>query len=156
MFVVLMASVAVGVIPCGWVADKIGPKKLLMVSTFLIAVAALGGLRVQTLPQVAVVLALAGLGIAAQNASAYPLLTRLVPQEEIGFFTGLQTTALSIAEPVALAMTGTLINHSGYRMIFGVCAVCVIVALGILSRLHPPKAQAEIAARDREQGRRTI
>jgi len=153
MFVVLMAATALGMLVFGWVSDRIGPHKLLLVSLLLIAAAAANGLWVTTLPQVAAVLGLAGLGIAAQNASAYPLLTRLVPGEEIGFYTGLQTAAVAIAGPAALALTGALINHSGYRVIFAVCAVGIVAGLLILLRLRPHDAAGEIAARNREQGR---
>jgi MFS family permease len=120
----------------------------------LIAAAAGGGLLVSTLPQVAVVLALAGLGIGAQNASAYPLLTRLVPVKEIGFYVGLQTGAASLAGPGAVALTGLLIDdHSrsgqgNYRLIFVVCAVCVALALIALSFLREHEAPGEIAARE--------
>ena len=100
MFLVLMISTAVGVLPFGWLCDRFGPKNVLMIGLALLVIAALNGLWVQTLGQVSIVLMLAGLGNAAQSASAYPLLTRLVPREEVGFYTGLQSTALSIAAPV--------------------------------------------------------
>ena len=152
-FVILMATVAVGVVPCGWLADKIGSVRLLFVGMGLMALASLNGLWVTTLPQVACVMALAGLGTAAQNAAAFPLLTRLVPRAEVGFYTGLQTTALSLAGPGAVAITGYLINHSSYRVIFGVCAAFVFGALFALSRLREDAAAVEIQARDTEQGR---
>lgn len=153
MFVVLMASVALCTLPMGWISDRLGSKRLLMASFVLIGIAAALGLWVTTLLQVGLVLVLAGLGVAAQNASAFPLLTRLVPRQEIGFYTGLQTTALSVAGPLAIGITGTLINHGGYRVIFGVCAVCIVLAMLILARLTPTLAPAEVAARDRQQGR---
>lgn len=153
MFVVLMASVAIGTLPMGLLSDRLGAKRLLLISFVLIAAASALGLWVTTLLQVGFVLALAGLGVAAQNASAFPLLTRLVPRQEVGFYTGLQTTALSIAGPLAIGITGTLINHGGYRVIFGVCAVCIVLALLILTRLAPALAPGEVAARDRQQGR---
>lgn len=152
-FVVLMASVAVGTLPMGLLSDRLGAKRLLLMSFVLIATASALGLWVTTLPQVRLVLALAGLGVAAQNASAFPLLTRLVPRQEVGFYTGLQTTALSIAGPLAIGITGALINHGGYRVIFGVCAICIVLAMLILARLTPTLAPEEVAARDRQQSR---
>jgi hypothetical protein len=38
-------------------------------------------------------------------------------------------------------------------VIFGVCAVCIVLALLILARLTPALAPAEVAARDLQQGR---
>ena len=147
MPIVLLVTTGLGSLFFGPVVSGIGPKRVLMLSLALIAAAAGMGLRVTTLPQIAVVLALAGLGIGAQNASAYPLLTRLVPPKEIGFYVGLQTAAASLAGPGAVAVTGALINHSSYRVIFAVCAVCVLLSLGVLALLREPRAAGEIAAR---------
>lgn len=148
----LLVMAAVGSLAFGPVADKIGAKRLLMISMGLIALAALGALGVHTLIQVALVLSLAGLGIGAQNSSAYPLLTKLVPKEEIGFYVGLQTSALSLAGPGAVALTGYFINHShhNYRLIFAVCAACILLALAVLSRMREQFTAPEIDARERE------
>lgn len=79
MFMVLMISTALGVLPFGWLSDRIGPKRVLILGLGLIAVAAINGLWVATLGQITIVLVVAGLGNAAQSAAAYPLLTRVVP-----------------------------------------------------------------------------
>ena len=150
MPLVLIAMTALGVLPCGWITDRIGPKKMLLAGMTLIGVAAINGLWVTSLPQIAVVLIVAGLGNAAQSASAYPLLTRLVPPEEIGFYVGLQTTAFSIAAPLTSILTGVLTNQGGFRYIFAVCAVSVTVALLILSSLRLEFAADEIVLRKRE------
>jgi MFS family permease len=152
-FLILLAATMAGVIPFGWLADRIGPKRLLMLGLGLIALASLGGLGVRTLPQVALVMALAGLGNAAQSVSAYPLLTELVPLEEVGFYTGLQTTANSIATPLTAILTGWLINRGGYRVIFAVCAVCIAAGMAVLSAVRLRDAALEVAERNREQGR---
>ena len=152
----LLVVTALGSLLFGAVSSRIGFKPLLMLSLILIAAAALNALWVTTLLQVGLVLSVAGLGIGAQNASAYPLLTRLVPPREIGFYVGLQTAAASLAGPAAVALTGTLINrsvgHAGYRMIFVVCAVCLLLAMGVLSALRVDRAAGEVARRERELG----
>lgn len=150
----LLVMTAIGSLVFGPQGDRIGFKRLLMLSMALVGVAALNALWVSSLVSVAVVLALAGLGIGAQNASAYPLLTRLVPTKEIGFYVGLQTAAASLAGPGAVLLTGFLINHhsghGGYRLIFAVCAVCLLLALVTVSFLREPAAAGEIAVRERE------
>ena len=148
MPIVLLVMTGLGSLGLGPAVNWAGPKWVLMLSLGLIALAAGIGLGVTTLPQIAVVLALAGLGIGAQNASAYPLLTRLVPPKEIGFYVGLQTAAASLAGPGAVALTGMLINHSSYRVIFAVCAVCLLLSLAALSLLREPRAAGEISARE--------
>jgi len=148
MFLVLMISTAVGVLPFGWLCDRIGPRTVLMIGLALIVLAAVNGLWVQTLPQVAVVLALAGLGNAAQSASAYPLLTRLVPGEEVGFYTGLQSTALSIAAPATSVITGLLVDQGSYRWIFVVCGISVAIAISFLLRVNVEIAAREVRIRE--------
>lgn len=150
MSVLLLVCTGIGSLLFGPAVNRFGPKRLLLFSFALIILAALNALWVTTLPQVAVVLALAGLGIGAQNASAYPLLTRIVPGKEIGFYVGLQTAASSLAGPGAVALTGALINHSGYRVIFAVCAACLALAFAALALLRQREAAGEVAARLRE------
>ena len=148
----LLVMAAVGSLAFGPLTDRLGPKRLLAGGLGLIALAALGALGVHTLPQVGLVLSLAGLGIGAQNASAYPLLTRLIPAQEIGFYVGLQTAASAVAGPGTVALTGLLINHShhDFRLIFAVCAACLLGSLAVLSLLRERDADAEVAARLRE------
>lgn len=153
MFLVLMISTAVTILPFGWLTDRIGPKRVLIIGMGCILVAALNGLWVTTLPQIFWVLCLAGVGNAAQTASAYPLLTKVVPREEIGFYTGLQSTAASIAAPVTSLVTGELVNKDGYRLIFAVCGVGLLITLAFLTQVRMHAAAEEIATRDREQGR---
>jgi MFS family permease len=155
MYLVLMISTALGVLPFGWLSDRIGPKQVLILGQVLIAIAALNGLWMTTLTQITVVMVLAGLGNAAQSASAYPLLTRVVPSEEVGFYTGLQSTALSIAAPFTAVVTGGLVDHGGYRWIFAVCSISILLALPFLAAIHLPAAHAEVALRDLQQGRAT-
>jgi Na+/melibiose symporter-like transporter len=156
MFLALMGSTAVGVLPFGWLSDRVGPKKVLLLGMVLIAVASLNGLWVGNLTQIAFVMLLAGLGNAAQSASAYPLLTQVVPGEEVGFYTGLQSTALSIAAPLTSVVTGKLIDLGGnYRWIFAVCSISVLIGLAALVSVRMNSAGAEVAERDRQQGRVT-
>jgi maltose/moltooligosaccharide transporter len=153
MFMVLMISTALGVLPFGWLSDRLGPKSVLILGLGMIALAAINGLWVQSLGQITLVLILAGLGNAAQSAAAYPLLTRLVPGEETGFYTGLQSTALSLAQPLTAWVTGELIRQGGYRWIFAVCSLSICMALAALAVIRMSGAAIEIAARDRQQGR---
>jgi MFS family permease len=153
MYLILMVSTAITILPFGWLTDRIGPKRVLMIGMAFILVAAFNGLWVTTLPQIAIILGLAGIGNAAQTASAYPLLTEVVPREEVGFYTGLQSTALSIAAPLTAILTGELVNKGGYRLIFAVCGVGLVITLFLLAKVHMTAAVTEIAVRNREQGR---
>jgi predicted MFS family arabinose efflux permease len=148
LFMFLMLVTACATVGFGLAADRVGAMKLLLAGYVLVVAASIAGCMVRNMPQVAVALFIAGLGIACQNASSYPLLIRLVPDEDIGLFAGLQTTALSIVEPLSAIATGHMINHFGYRSIFAVCAVWIAVAIAVLCLIRPDRAPAEIAQRE--------
>ena len=151
---ILMIATAVFVLPFGWITDRIGPKRVIQIAFALIAVACVCALFVSTLPQVAAVMVIAGIGNAAQAASVYPLLTDLVPGDEVGFYTGFQSTMHSLAQPVTVVITGILINRggSGYRIVFVVCAVCIAAAMALLGGVNRDAARDEITKRgNREQ-----
>ncbi len=146
---VLMVATAVFVLPFGWLTDRIGPKQVISIAFTLIGSACLCALFVSNLTQVTFIMLIAGIGNAAQAASVYPLLTALVPGDEVGFYTGFQSTMLSLAQPVTVVATGIMINRGGgqYRLVFLVCAVCIGAALFLLQGVNRDAAQDEIAKR---------
>ena len=146
MFLALMASTAIGVLPAGRLTDKFGPKQALFVGFALVIFASLNGLWITTLTQFTLTMVIAGLGNAAMSAASYPLLTDLVPGEEVGFYTGLQSTAQSIAQPLTVTVTGILINqgHGAYRWIFVVCVISLVLAMALLAAVRPELASEEI------------
>ena len=148
---ILMVATAVFVLPFGWLTDRIGPKRVIFIAFSLIIAACLCALFVTTLPQVAGVMLITGIGNAAQCASVYPLLTDLVPGDEVGFYTGFQSTMLSLAQPVTVVITGILINRGGggYRIVFIVCAAFVAAALLLLRGVSRTAARDEIIHRVR-------
>lgn len=152
MFMILAAVTSLFVLPFGRLVDKIGAKPVLLIALTLITLAAINGLWVTNLDQIRIVMILAGIGNGAQFASAYPMLVDLTPPEEIGFYTGLQSTALSIATPLTAVVTGVLINRGGYRNIFTVCCVCLVASILFLNSVDYKAAHEEIAARRRAMG----
>ena len=104
---------------------------------------------VHTLPHIQMVLIIAGIGNAAQSAAVYPLLVQLVPNEEVGFYTGFQSTMLSLAQPLTIFLVGVLINryHNAYELVFAICAGCLALALILLLPINIPRAKSEIIAR---------
>lgn len=147
LFLYLVATTALFVMPFGRLVDWIGPRVVLLLALFLIASASLAGLWVHTVDQIRIVMIIAGLGNSAQFASAYPLLYQLVPREEVGFYTGLQSTALSVATPITAVFTGMLVNNGGYRSIFQVCSLCVCIAFVVLLTVKRRQAVTEVEDR---------
>lgn len=151
MFLVLMIATAVTVLPFGRLVDIWGAKRVLMLGSGLIVAASVAALWVTTLMQVAIILSIAGAGNAAQSAARYPLLTALVPPDEVGFYTGLQATAQSLALPVTAIITGYMVNVGGYRVIFAVCAVCLAASMAVLKAIRMNDAASEITLREAQR-----
>jgi len=132
---VLLLVMAASAVVSGKLADRIGPKRVLAFGWGVLAVCAAAGVVVQTLPQTAVVVVLAGLGNGAATAVAWPLLTMLIPHEKTGIFAGLKAASESVAIPLSVVIASQVfLPHLGYRGIFAMLAVNIVLALALLLR----------------------
>jgi MFS family permease len=90
-------------------------------------------------------LVLSGIGQACTGVALYPLLTQLVPKEEIGFFTGLQATANSLSQPLVIVVAGSLVNAGSYRAVFAVCIAAMFAAIPLIAKIDILAANREIS-----------
>ncbi len=126
---------ALSAIAFGKLAERTGPKAVLAVGWAILAVAALGGTAIHGLAQTVIVVVLAGIGNGAPTAVAWPLLTALVPPEKAGVFAGLKASSESIAIPLSVVVAAELfLPRLGYRGIFAMLAISILVALALLLR----------------------
>ncbi|MGH2514879.1 MAG: MFS transporter [Ktedonobacterales bacterium] len=147
---ILLLTSAVCVWPLGVLADRLGIKTVFVLGMLLMAGATVAGIFVRDATLLYPVLAVAGVGYAAQTACAYPLLTRLVFADVIGMYTGLDGTVTSLAAPAAAVTVGTLITLYGYGAMFPLVAAAFLLALLPLVFINPARslrAQAERGAR---------
>ncbi len=149
-FMILMISTAICVIPMGKLTDKIGSMRVLFLGIAMIAIASTICVFVSSLNSIYAVLFLAGIGNAAQSAAAYPLMTEIVPRDEIGLYTGFQTVALSVLQPLTVVGVGHLMNLGNYRSVFWVCAASMIIALLVLKSIKLNLAVHEVTVRQLE------
>jgi MFS family permease len=90
-----------------------------------------------------VVVVVAGIGNGAATASNWPLLADLIPPEQTGVFAGLKAAAESIAIPLSVVVAAEVfLPRLGYRGIFAMLAVTIIVALTLLLRFVDAPAEA--------------
>ncbi len=139
----LLVSAGLFVLPAGLLAARIGRKPVLAGGILLLAVTALGGLVIQTAPQTVLIVILAGVANAAISATNWPLLTELIPADEVGVFAGIKTAFESVAIPVSAIVAGALIGHWGYRAIFGVLTFGAVIAVLVLSTVVLPGDTAD-------------
>ena len=133
---VLLVVMAVSAVLFGRISDSVGLRRVLAFGWALLAVCALAGVFVRTLAETSAVVVLAGIGNGAATAVAWPLLTALIPHEKAGVFAGLKAAAESIAIPLSVVIAAEVfLPTMGYRGIFAMLAVTIIVALALLLRL---------------------
>jgi Na+/melibiose symporter-like transporter len=140
---ILLVVMAVSAIGFGRLADKIGTRTVLAIGWSLLAVSAVGGVLVTSLPQTVAVVVLAGIGNGAATAANWPLLTSLIPPDQAGVFAGLKASAESLAIPLSVVVAAELfLPRFGYRGIFAMLAINILVALTLLLRFvrTPPRA----------------
>lgn len=139
---VLLLVVALSAIVFGKLSDRVGLRRTLAFGWGLLAVCALGGVVVRTLPETTVVVVLAGVGNGAATAVAWPLLTGLIAPEKTGVFAGLKAASESVAIPLSVIIASQLfLPTMGYRGIFAMLAVNIVIALVLLLRFvqTPPE-----------------
>jgi Na+/melibiose symporter-like transporter len=136
----LLVVTAIGAVVFGRLADRIGTRPVLAIGWGLLAVSAVGGVLVSDLPETIVIVVLAGIGNGAATAVTWPLLSALIPPEKTGVFAGLKAAAESIAIPLSVVVASELfLPHLGYRGIFAMLAINIVVALVLLLRfVHVP------------------
>lgn len=92
-----------------------------------------------------IVVTIAGIGNAAQTASSFPLLTRIVFPDQMGLYTGLNTAVTSVAAPLSGFIAGELIDHLGYTAMLPFVAAMFIISLLPLAILRVEKSQAAMS-----------
>ncbi len=142
-FILLLTS-AIFVWPFGALGDRIGLKRTYFVGMLLMGGAAIAAVFIKQATPLYVVLALAGVGNAAQTASSYPLLTRMTLPDRMGLYTGLSSTVTSIAAPLGSLLAAGLITTYGYNVFFPFVAAMFLLSLIPLSLVH---IERSIAAR---------
>lgn len=138
----LLVVTALGAVVFGRAADYIGTRRVMAIGWILLALSAVGGVLVTNLFDTSIVVLVAGVGNGAATAVSWPLLTALIPAEKTGVFAGLKAAAESIAIPLSVVVAAEVfLPHFGYRGIFAMLAITIVVALVLLLRfVHVPDA----------------
>ena len=141
----LLLVTAVSALPCGYLGDRIGKKRVFAAGLLVVGVTAFLAAGAVTVPQLLVYVVFLGIGNAAITVLFFPYLTDLVPATRVGEFAGLSAFAETGGVVFAVLLAGELINLNlfglHYRLIFMVTGVCLI--LGFVASLFV-KAKVDI------------
>lgn len=140
LFIVAVAGTALGTLPAGWVADRIGKKPVMIAGLALFGVTALVGSQLRTVESAMVAMAVIGVANAAATVPLLPLLADLIPRDRAGEFSGIGTGVWEFAQPFGAIMGGAIADATGsLRSSLLVAGVLVLVAGALLTRVRPPR-----------------
>jgi MFS family permease len=145
----LLAAVGVFLIPsalgAGYLADRIGRKRLVAYAGILAAVGTLVLLLSTSFPMVVVSGCIIGLGAGAFMATNWALGTDLVPPEEAGRYLGISNLAGAGAGIVGTGIGGPMADFFnalkpglGYLVIFAIYGALFLISVLTLTKVNPP------------------
>ncbi len=128
--------------PAGWLADKIGVKKMLFIGTFSAGVFALFMLVAQSLASVLVILFMIGLGCGCFPTTAMKAIVQWFQIKERGTAIGINQTAMNLAGILTASALPALAISLGWRAAFIATGVISIAFALISYRLYREKDTA--------------
>jgi MFS family permease len=141
LIAVVLASLAFAA-PAGWLGDRFGKKRVMLVGLVAFGVLIILGAQVQTVGQVIPILILAGLAQAVPSVLAYPLFTELIPARRMGELTGLSTMVWSLAQPLGATLLGALADATGsLRTVLVGGGIALFVTAALLRSVRVPRIE---------------
>jgi MFS family permease len=132
---VLLLVTGLAALPCGYLGDRIGKKRVFAAGLLIVGVMAFLAAGAVSIPQLLLYVVILGVGNAATTVLFFPWLTDLVPASRVGEFAGLSALAETGGVVFSVLLAGELINLNlfgmHYRMIFVVTGICLV--LGFLA-----------------------
>ncbi len=133
-------------VPAGYLADRIGKKRMLIAGLLIFGIAAIVGSQSADLVQGTLALGVVGLGAACLSV-INPLLTDLVPRKRTAEFIGLGSALWSFAAPLGSVLAGGLSDalgggpdHPDFRAAFIFAGVLGVAAAVCMRWVHPERA----------------
>lgn len=132
----LILATAAGAVTSGFLADKIGHRRVLRPGLALFALAATLSVVVADMGQAIPVMVMVGLANGALTALHLPFLADMVPKSHVGEFMGFASMVWSIAQPAGALLAGFLADSSGsFRGVFFLSGICMLAATLLLGKV---------------------
>ena len=145
------AAAILSYIPVGSIASRVGRKKTILGGVILLAsMFAIGATVKEYHVWINGLFALVGVAWAAINVNSYPMVVEMSKGSDIGKFTGFYYTFSMAAQIVTPILSGFLLEHVGYFILFPYAALFVVIAFFTMlfvrhgdSRPLPKKSRLE-------------
>lgn len=137
LMMVVGVAILVISIPSGWLTDKFGAKKLLLVSGLLATLGTVIVILSRTMPIMFVGGVLIGLATGAFFSSNWALGTSIVPKEEAGRWLGISNLAGAGAGAVGAYIGGPIGDGAGYVLLMGLYGFLFLFSTLALIKIKP-------------------
>lgn len=132
-------SFALGMIPAGYLADRLGRKPLIIAGTLTFALTTYALVLISTSWQFAILRVLEGLGAALVTPAAFALTIDLVPENKRGVAMGAEGTAQLLGGFGGPALGGILAGQVGFYYPFYIAAGLAAVCAGVVFFIREPE-----------------
>jgi len=132
-------SFALGMIPAGYLADRVGRKPLIIAGTLTFSLTTYALVLISTSWQFAILRVLEGLGAALVTPAAFALTIDLVPPNKRGVAMGAQGTAQLLGGFGGPGLGGILAGQLGFYSPFYIAAGLAAVCAGVVFLIREPK-----------------
>ncbi|MBA3823407.1 MAG: MFS transporter [Ktedonobacterales bacterium] len=146
---ILLLTTSLTYLPLIRIVNRINLKVLFLGGVVLMAGASIAAIFTQSVLLICLILAVAGVGNAAQTVASFPLLTRVAYPDQMGLFTGINTATTSISAPLSAIISGVVIDRFHFTALFPLLAVMFLLALVPLFFLNVEKSHAAQLLRQR-------
>lgn len=129
--VLLICTVAaiVSYIPVGFIAQRIGRKKTILIGVLMLASAFCAGIFFHSVsPLLYIFFALAGMGWAFINVNSYPMVVELSKGSDVGKYTGYYYTVSMASQIFTPVLSNILMEYIGYRTLFPYATFFVLLS----------------------------
>ena len=131
-------SFALGMIPAGYLADRVGRKPMIIAGTLTFALTTYALVLISTSWQFAILRVLEGLGAAFVTPAAFALTIDLVPPNKRGVAMGAEGTAQLLGGFGGPALGGILAGQVGFYYPFYIAAALAAVCAGVVFLIREP------------------
>ncbi|MBS3785002.1 MAG: MFS transporter, partial [Anaerolineae bacterium] len=121
----------------GYIIDRIGRKRVLVLSTLLFGISGVAGYVILTLPLLLISRALLGIAVGAQMTAVTTLIADYYTGAERGRFMGLQAAVLGFGATAFIALGGILADV-GWRLPFLTHSVAFVILPFVMLALYEP------------------
>lgn len=137
------ASVA-GAFGGGWFADRLGKRRMIALSSIILAAILFLVSAVQNHTGVFLFCATGGLAMALREGPFQALISELPPASERGAYIALRNAISQLAIAAAVALCGLLFERFGFHAVAYFAAVCSVAASGLALWIAEPLRHDEI------------